>query len=78
MGKRSSATSTPAPTRVRARTPPSSRRLAGDLGQRRRGLAGEYWLDIRRINDLAPIMQARFQMCKAKGFDGIEPDNIDG
>ena len=23
-------------------------------------------------------MQARFQDCKAKGFDGIEPDNIDG
>ena len=42
------------------------------------GWPGEYWLDIHRVNDLAPIMQARFQDCKAKGFDGIEPDNIDG
>ena len=23
-------------------------------------------------------MRARFDLCKAKGFDGIEPDNIDG
>jgi hypothetical protein len=42
------------------------------------GWPGEYWLDVSRVNDLAPIMQARFQECKAKGFDGIEPDNIDG
>lgn len=42
------------------------------------GWPGEYWLDVSRISDLAPIMQARFQECKAKGFDGIEPDNIDG
>src|SRR6185436_17118390 len=27
---------------------------------------------------LGPIMQARMDMCKSKGFDGIEPDNIDG
>ena len=42
------------------------------------GWEGSYWLDIRRINDLAPIMQARFQMCKDKGFDAIEPDEITG
>ena len=42
------------------------------------GWPGEFWLDIHRVADLAPIMQARFQECKAKGFDGIEPDNIDG
>jgi hypothetical protein len=39
---------------------------------------GETWLDVRRISDLAPIMQARFAACKAKGFDAVEPDNIDG
>ena len=38
--------------------------------------AGSFWLDIRRVNELAPIMQARFQMCKDKGFDAIEPDEI--
>jgi hypothetical protein len=42
------------------------------------GWPGEKWLDIRQINALAPIMQARFQMCKNKGFDAVEPDNIDG
>jgi hypothetical protein len=40
--------------------------------------AGERWLDIRRIDLLAPIMEARMDLCQAKGFDGIEPDNIDG
>lgn len=39
---------------------------------------GERWLDIRRIDLLGPIMEARMDMCRAKGFDGIEPDNVDG
>ena len=39
---------------------------------------GERWLDIRRIDVLGPIMEARMDSCKAKGFDGIEPDNVDG
>jgi hypothetical protein len=38
---------------------------------------GEKFLDIRQIDKLAPIMLARMDLCKAKGFDGIEPDNID-
>jgi hypothetical protein len=42
------------------------------------GWPGERWLDIRQIKLLAPIMTARFQMCKDKGFDAVEPDNIDG
>ena len=39
---------------------------------------GSYWLDIRRLNVLLPIMRARFQICKDKGFDAIEPDEVDG
>ena len=39
---------------------------------------GEKWLDIRRIDVLGPIMEARIDLCNAKGFDGIEPDNVDG
>jgi hypothetical protein len=35
-------------------------------------------LDVRQIDQLAPIMRARLDACRAKGFDGIEPDNIDG
>lgn len=42
------------------------------------GWPGEKWLDIRQINVLAPIVTARFQMCKDKGFDAIEGDNVDG
>jgi endo-alpha-1,4-polygalactosaminidase (GH114 family) len=48
------------------------------LGNDYFGWAGEKWLDIRQINLLAPIMRARLDQCKAKGFDGVEPDNIDG
>lgn len=40
--------------------------------------AGSKWLDIRQVETLRPIMQARMQMCKDKGFDAIEPDEIDG
>lgn len=42
------------------------------------GWPGERWLDIRQISTLAPIMTARMQMCVQKGFDALEPDNIDG
>jgi hypothetical protein len=42
------------------------------------GWPGENWLDIRRLDILGPIMQARLDLCQTKGFDGVEPDNIDG
>lgn len=42
------------------------------------GWPGERWLDIRQASILRPIMMRRAQMCKAKGFDGIEWDNVDG
>lgn len=38
----------------------------------------ENWLDIRRWDLLAPIFEKRFDLCKAKGFDAVEPDNVDG
>jgi hypothetical protein len=47
------------------------------LGKDYEGWKGEKWLDIRRIDLLAPIMRARLDLCAAKGFDGIEPDNIE-
>lgn len=41
--------------------------------------AGSYWLDIRRLDILLPIMEARIvDWCKSKGFDAVEPDEIDG
>lgn len=42
------------------------------------GWPGERWLDIRRIDLLAPILEARLDLCVAKGFDGVEMDNVDG
>jgi hypothetical protein len=42
------------------------------------GWPGERWLDIRNLNVLEPIMTARFEMCKQKGFDAVEPDNMEG
>jgi hypothetical protein len=42
------------------------------------GWPGEKWLDVRQLSILEPIMTARFQICKSKGFDAVEPDNMDG
>ena len=42
------------------------------------GWPGERWLDIRRLDILMPIMEARLNLCKAKGFDTADPDNVDG
>jgi hypothetical protein len=48
------------------------------LGKPLEGWPDERWLDIRQIDVLGPIMTARMDLCKQKGFDGIEPDNVDG
>ncbi len=43
------------------------------------GWPGERWLDVRQQSTLLPIMKARFQnWCIDKGFDAVEPDNLDG
>jgi hypothetical protein len=42
------------------------------------GWPGERWLDIRQLSVLEPIMAARFRMCQEKGFDAVEPDNMEG
>ena len=39
---------------------------------------GEFWLDVRRVDVLEPWLAARFDQCREKGFDGVEPDNVDG
>lgn len=45
---------------------------------RTNGWPGERWLDIRQLAVLKPIMSARLEQCKTKGFDGVEFDNVDG
>ena len=47
------------------------------LGNDYSGWQGERWLDIRRLDLLSPLIRNRFELCKQKGFDGIEPDNLD-
>jgi hypothetical protein len=48
------------------------------LGKPDQGWKGERWLDIRQQDVLLPIMAKRFAMCVRKGFDAIDPDNVDG
>ena len=48
------------------------------LGKQYEGFPEERWLDIRRIDLLAPILRARIDACRAKGFDGVDPDNLNG
>ncbi|MEU3777483.1 endo alpha-1,4 polygalactosaminidase [Streptomyces sp. NPDC032472] len=49
-----------------------------ELLGRGNGWEGERWLDIRRTAELEPLMAVRFDMCRDKGFDAVEPDNMDG
>ena len=48
------------------------------LGKELDGWPDERWLDIRQWDQLEPILAARFDQCRAKGFDAVEPDNVDG
>jgi hypothetical protein len=48
------------------------------LGAEYEGFPEERWVDIRRIDLLAPILDARIDACRAKGFDGVDPDNLNG
>jgi hypothetical protein len=49
---------------------------------RNNGWPGEKWLDVREIQNsgsvLRSIMDARLDMCRQKGFDMVELDNVDG
>jgi hypothetical protein len=48
------------------------------LGKDYEGWAGEKWLDIRKIDLLAPIMLARLDLAAQKKCDGVDPDNVHG
>lgn len=58
--------------------PDASRFPARIIGKAYSGWPGEKWLDVRQIELLAPVMRARLDQCREKGFDAVEPDNIDG
>ena len=48
------------------------------LGSPLAGWPGERWLDVRRIDLLTPIMEARLDLAQQKQCDGVDPDNVDG
>jgi hypothetical protein len=50
---------------------------ASVAGKQLDGWPQERWLDVRRLDVLGPILERRLDLCKAKGFDGVEADNVD-
>jgi hypothetical protein len=48
------------------------------IGKKYEGFPDERWLDIRRIGKLARPLRERFEVCERKGFDAVEPDNVNG
>ena len=47
------------------------------LGKIYFGYPQERWVDLRRLDALKPMIDARIRMCARKGFDAIELDDID-
>jgi hypothetical protein len=58
--------------------PDASRYPEEVVGDPLDGWKGERWLDIRRVDAISPILAERFDMCRGKGFTGVEADNVDG
>ncbi len=42
------------------------------------GWPQERWLDIRQISILRPLIKNKLLLAKSKGFDAVDPDNMDG
>lgn len=58
---------------------PDARDFApGIIGRDYAGWPGERWLDIRALGQLGDILRKRIELCRSKGFDGVEFDNVDG
>jgi len=57
---------------------PDAKKFPASVLGKGNGWKGERWLDIRRTDVLKPLMAARIDMCREKGFDAVEPDNMDG
>lgn len=57
--------------------PDSGRFPARSLGKTLPDWPDERWLDIRDLQTLKPIMEARLDLAVEKGCDGVEPDLVD-
>jgi hypothetical protein len=50
----------------------------GIIGKADTGWNGSYWMDIRQLDVLMPLLRNRMvNWCQAKGFDAIEPDETE-
>ncbi|MEZ5076244.1 MAG: endo alpha-1,4 polygalactosaminidase [Solirubrobacterales bacterium] len=47
-------------------------------GRRYDGYPDERWLDVSRFHRFAKPLKRRFGLCARKGFDAVEPDNVNG
>jgi len=61
---------------------PDAGQFPASILGRNNGWPGEKWLDVRDAQNagsvLRQIMDARLDMCRQKGFDMVELDNVDG
>jgi hypothetical protein len=62
-------------TRERGRPDPYP---SADAGKALEDWPDERWLDVRKLHALGPVLERRLDLCARKGFDGAEPDNVDG
>jgi hypothetical protein len=58
--------------------PDASKFPKSALGAVYEGYPEERWLDIAHYRKFAPMIEARIAMCARKGFDAVEPDNVNG
>ncbi len=58
--------------------PDASRFPRSAIGRPDEGWDGSYWLDIRQVDVLEPIMRDRIARCARDGYDAVEPDEITG
>jgi len=57
---------------------PDAARFPDIVKGRSNGWPGERWVDVHRLDILMPLIEARLDQCQQKGFDGADPDNVDG
>ncbi|TWD80174.1 hypothetical protein FB561_1247 [Kribbella amoyensis] len=48
------------------------------MGKALKDWPDERWLDIRRLDAIKPVLTRQIAVCRRKGFDAVEPDNVDG
>jgi hypothetical protein len=57
---------------------PDASQFPSSVKGKSNGWPGEVWLDIRNLSIIGPLLQHRMDMCKSRGYDGVEFDNVDG